>query len=666
MRASLLPQKKTALKLYLTLAAIEGWALLSLALRGLFAGQDGLALGRSTIALIAPAVLLLSTLLFTMLALWAFIDRRRVEAFLQWLDGLLAPGNRLLTTSLALFAGFVLLVVVLGVWQLPAIHEYTWYASIFRRSLHFYEISLIVMERVYPLLLWSAALLLQSLLALVLIFSHHYRQPGFWDWQVVSRTVLLLCMVGLSVLQWSILAMQVSMRALLPGWYWAVFQRPFSARHLVFLGIVVLAIGLVTYVLRHPQKAMTSLLLLTGLGVGIVFSLGYIQGQGAEYVRLKYAGTNHRSYALTATGESPRPLDVIREYEQRYGLKMFPSTKPPGVVTFYVALEKVIQAIQPRLTQESRFLVFTRWLTWIFPIVSFFVLWLLYFFVRRLVPQEDALLPSILYIFAPNVILFPLFLDQVLYPLLFLTGFILLYQVVKKRSVLLALLAGLYIYVAVFFTFSMLTLIPLFFVSLGLDYWLNYRERPISKTLWLAAGIGAGIALLFVLFRMFLNYDFFDRYAIAMRVVRNFDFILRTGQKATVDLATTTIQPSLVQILRAAFLNNIELAAAVGFPLFLLFVWRVVRTIVALLRRKATELDFALGAMCLTYIALNLYGQVQGEVSRLWIFWVPMIVTFAGVELATQFKRRVLAVNFVVLLQLITILLIFQFQDFLV
>ncbi len=149
---------------------------------------------------------------------------------------------------------------------------------------------------------------------------------------------------------------------------------------------------------------------------------------------------------------------------------------------------------------------------------------------------------------------------------------------------------------------------------LGLDYWLNYKERPISKTLWLVAGIGAGIALLFVLFRMFLNYDFFDRYAIAMRVVRNFDFILRTGQKATVDLATTTIQPSLVQILRAAFLNNIELAAAVGFPLFLLFVWRAVRTIIALLRRKATELDFALGAMCLTYIALNLYGQVQGEV----------------------------------------------------
>jgi hypothetical protein len=666
MRDNLPPVKKAVFKIFFGLAAVEGLALLLLTLRGLFIGQTTLAIGQSTTALISPAVLVLSVLLFTILTVWAFIDSRWLEVFFQWLERRLGCGDRLLIASLALLAGFLLVIGMLGLWRLPELHEYRWYASIFRRSLHFYEISLIVIERVVPLLLWIAALLLQTLLALVVLFSDHYRRPGFWNWQVISKTVLVLGMVGLSVIQWSILALQISMRSLLPGWYWATYQRPASARHLVFLGIIILAIGLVTYILRHPNKVITGLVLLTGLGLGIVFCLGYIQGQGAEYVRLKYAGTNHRSYALIATGESPHPLDVVREYEQRYGLKMFPSTKPPGVVVFYVVLEKVINAIQPRQTGEGRFLTFTRWLTLIFPVISFFVLWLLYFFVRRLVRPEDALLPSLLYVFVPNVILFPLFLDQVLYPLLFLTGFILLYQVVKRRSVLLAVLAGLYIYVAVFFTFSLLTLIPLFLILLGLDYWLNYRERSISKTFWLVVGFASGIVVLFVLFRIFLNYDFFHRYDIAMRVVRNFDFILRTGQKATVDLATTTVQPGLKQIFRAAFLNNTELAAAVGFPIFLLFIWRAARTIIALVRRKATHLDFALGAMCLTYIALNLYGQVQGEASRLWIFWVPMMVTFAGVELATQFRRRVLAVNFVVLLQLITILMIFQFQDFLV
>jgi hypothetical protein len=666
MRNNLSPIKRAVFKIYFCVATVEGLALLLLMLRVSFLGQNKLEIGQSTSLLILPLILVLSVLLFAFLTVLAFIDSRRLEVFSHWLERQLGRGDRLLVASLALAAGWLLAMILLGLWQLPLIHEYYWYASVFRQSLHLYEILLIVFKRVYPLLGWGAALLLQTLLALVFLFSDRYRQAGFWSWPVISKTVLVLSMIGLSVIQWSILGMQISMKALIPGWYWDVYRRPVSPRHLIFVVIIFLALGLVTYLLRHPDRVFTGLVLLTGLGVITVFSLGYIQGQGAEYVRLKYAGTNHRSYALIATGESPAPLEAVREYEQRYGLKMFPSTKPPGVVLLYVVLEKVVNAVQPDHTDEGRFLTFTRWITFIFPVLSFFVLWVLYFFVRRLVPREDALLPCILYVFVPSVILFPLFLDQVLYPLLFLTGYILLYQVVKRRSVLLAVLAGLYIYVAIFFTFSLLTLIPLFFVLLGLDYWLNFKERKISKSFWLVLGIGAGITVLFVLFRVFLNYDFFQRYATAMRVVRNFDFVLRTGQQATVDLATTTVQPSLKQIFRAAFLNNIELAAAVGFPIFLLFLWRIVRTLIALVRRKASNLDFALGAMCLTYIALNLYGQVQGEVSRLWIFWVPMIVTIAGVELATQFRRRVLVVNFVVLLQLITILMIYQFQDFLV
>jgi hypothetical protein len=666
MSNSISPIRKGVYIAFFGLAAIEGLAVLLITLQVPSVGRISFANGHSSSQSILVAVSCVLVFIFSALAVRSLFDSRWLEEVSQWLEKHLEYSDRLLILSLTLLAGWALAVLLLGLWQLPVIREYRWYASVFRQSLHLYEILLVLVERIYPLLVWGAALLLQTLLALVLLFSDRYRQAGFWNLPVISRTILVLSMLGLSFIQWSILAMQISVKALIPGWYWDVYQRPFSARHLAFLGIAAISIGLITYLLKHPDKVITGLVLLTGLGCFIVFSFGFIQGQGSEYVRLKYAGTNHRSYVLIATGENPDPLRTVTEYEQRYGLKMFPSTKPPGVVLFYVVLEKLVNTIQPYQTSEGRFLTFTRWATFIFPVVSFFVLWVLYFFVRTLVRREDAFLPSMLYIFAPNVILFPLFLDQVLYPLLFLTSFVLLYHVVRRRKLWLAVLAGLYIYIAIFFTFSLLTLIPLFLVLLGLDYWLNYKERKILQSAGLAIGVGAGIIVLFVLFRIFLNYDFFQRYDTAMRVVRNFDFILRTGQKATVDLATATIQPSLGQILRAAFLNNTELAAAVGFPIFLLFLWRSVRTVISLVRRRATSLDFALGAMCLTYLALNLYGQVQGEVSRLWIFWVPMIVTFAGVELATQFKRRALVVNFVVLLQLITILMIFQFQDFLV
>ena len=406
MRDSLTPIKRGVYKIYLGLATIEGIVLLVMALRVLFTGRNIVAIGRSISQLLLPIIVAMLILLFAVFTIRAFVDKRWLEKVSLWLESQLGYGDRLLITSLTLVAGWLLAMVLLGLWQLPVLHEYRWYSSVFRQSLHLYEVLLIVVERVYPLLVWGAALLLQTLLALVVIFSDRFRQAGFWNWQVISKTILVLSMIGLSVTQWSILAMQISVKALIPGWYWDVYRRPISLRHLIFLGLVILAMGLVTYLLLHPNKVIIGLISLTGLGCVIVFSLGLIQGQGTEYVRLKYAGTNHRSYALIATDEYPDPLDAVRDYEQRYGLKMFPSTKPPGVVLFYVVLEKIINSILPNQTDEGRFLTFTRWISFIFPVVSFLVLWVLYFFVRSLVRREDALLPSLLYVFVPNVILF--------------------------------------------------------------------------------------------------------------------------------------------------------------------------------------------------------------------------------------------------------------------
>ena len=167
-------------------------------------------------------------------------------------------------------------------------------------------------------------------------------------------------------------------------------------------------------------------------------------------------------------------------------------------------------------------------------------------------------------------------------------------------------------------------------------------------------------------FRWLLNYDFIVRYETAMRVVRNFDFILRVGETPPETFSTETIRPSLNQVWGAIRLNNIELAAAIGFPVFLLFLSGAVRVLARLLRRQGAWREAAMTAFFLTYVALNLYGQVQGEVSRLWIFWTPMFVLFAAYEIATLFPRRTRAVLLLVAVQLITIFLTFQFQDFLV
>ncbi len=650
----------------LALSALEGVVLLIWLLRQPSMERNAWLFGYSPGRALLLAITLVCITVLAVLALLTLLRPRWLQKASSWWECYLLGADRLLVWTLALSTVFVLQVAFLLVGRLPLLHEYRWYAQIFPHQLQLYETLLVVYSRLAPLVIWSTLISLQILLATLALFADEYRRPGFWSAPTISNFILITLMGLISLLQWAFLRLQLPLMKLLPGYYWDVKARAWSPRYLIFLGMLIVSLLVVNILLKRQRPSPASLVLLLGLGYTIQVGFGMIEGRGFEYLRLKYADTGHVSYANIAAGEQPDLLDVVREYEQRYGWKMFPSTKPPGVVLFYAALEKAVNAIQPAVKAEDRVVILTRWMAYGFPFIAFLVPVAIYLLMRALKRPPDALLPSLLYIFIPNVLLIPLFLDQVLYPLLFTLGALLLWQAVQQRSVWLAFVGGLYCYGAVFFTFSLLTLLPLFLVMLGLDFWVNWKERKVTRAAALALAFAAGVIGLFIIFRLVLNYDFFQRYATAMRVVRNFDFVLRTGQKPSVDLTTTTVQPGLGQILRAALLNNLELAAAVGFPIVLLFLRRAGVTLMRVLRRRASEFDLVLGALCLTYLALNLYGQVQGEVARLWIFWVPMLVIGAGVDLAERFRNRTLVVSLVVFLQLITTLMIFQYQDFLV
>jgi len=235
---------------------------------------------------------------------------------------------------------------------------------------------------------------------------------------------------------------------------------------------------------------------------------------------------------------------------------------------------------------------------------------------------------------------------------------------VRKKTYAWGIFAGVYLYIVMFFTFSMLPLLPLFVLLVGIDYWLQRDYRNVFPHLKLGVGLVIGLLAAFGSFRWLFNYDIYQRYTTAMRVVRNFDFVLRTGEQVKIDLGTTTVIPGLQQILRAAFLNNLELSAAIGFPLFFLFLLGAVRTIIRIAKRQATPLEGTIGSVFLTYVALNVYGQVQGEVSRLWIFWVPMMMIFAGMVFEDYFDRKTTPIIILIALQMVTIFLTFQFQDF--
>ena len=115
----------------------------------------------------------------------------------------------------------------------------------------------------------------------------------------------------------------------------------------------------------------------------------------------------------------------------------------------------------------------------------------------------------------------------------------------------------------------------------------------------------------------------------------------------------------------AALLNNAEFITWTGIPLVLLFLANAWRSLKGFLHHKLTQVDSLLAAFIITYAGLNIFGQTNGEVQRLWIFMVPLFALFSSEELRQRFGRyKNFMLLLAVVLQLVTTLLLFVFQDY--
>ena len=102
-------------------------------------------------------------------------------------------------------------------------------------------------------------------------------------------------------------------------------------------------------------------------------------------------------------------------------------------------------------------------------------------------------------------------------------------------------------------------------------------------------GITLGLVLLFALFYFALDYNVFIRYQKDMEGVRSFDFLMRVNAPTDEVIQNTGGLLKPRYILSAFFLNNLEFATAVGFPIYLLFVVQGVRTLTALFKKQTTK-----------------------------------------------------------------------------
>jgi hypothetical protein len=593
----------------------------------------------------------------------AYAAQRAGPGVRQWkarLDGWLLEKEALLPVMVSLAMG-VLVGAGLMIWQ-ASFNEANKAFYLAQLGANFPQLSSLL-ERGLPMLAWGMVLAGQTLVWMALEYG-----DGL-DQQKAGRVagVLLANAMGLLTLaHWGILALRLEVLENIPGWYWKLHDKAVTPRHLIF---VVLLGGLllgIRWILRHPNATRRNLLIVLALAYATQLSMGIADGHGILSLRDKFLESVHRSYIHRASMRDDSVIDTIWRYEELYSATGFPGTKPPGMLSLYVALERAVNAIGRETILEARENQLATTVAYLFPLVSLVGVWMVYRFSKQYAgaPSEDAAyLSALFFLLAPNIVLLPLFLDQALYPSLFLASAMLIVTAIRSGSYRLAFGMGCALYGAIFITFSMLPLFALAVVFAAIQIWLNCSKRTLLHMAGLGLSAGLGTAAMFLLFRLALNYNFFVRYPKAMSGVYNFDFYVRVGLEPG---QPVSLAQRLQQILAAGVLNNIELACLVSLPVFVLFLVRGVKSVAALVRRKISPSEMVQASLFITYILLNAYGQVRGEAGRLWMFWVPTMAIFAAIEAALLIKRRPILTYVLVVMQFITLMLTYQFQDLIV
>ena len=533
--------------------------------------------------------------------------------------------------------------------------------------------------------LWGSLILFE--VWMILIFGYLFslgkfqfkkQASGLFTWGVVVFTVFT------TIFQWTVFIFELHVFEQIPGWYWPIIHKPNLFFHAFIFGLLLLfLIAIAVIYFRFPQKHWPYLILLSIAFLGLQYSIGIMEGRGLASLTDRFFLSYHRIYIEEACNATVSPYTAISKYEDLYP-SMFLQTKPPGVLWsafmvteianapgISVLMDKVsvnltLSEKLPRMS-SARCMRSMAFVSLFYPFLSIATIWLIYFFYKKIVMSEafaqHAIYSAFLFILAPNIVMLSLFPDQAIYPALFLLLICMLLVSMQKKSVWLSFLCGVALYGALFLTFSILPVLAVPIIYYISTIWQQNRLKEFwqyfKKTL-----LPMGIGLLFsmVLFKLCLHYDIFTRYRNMMATRIEGDFYTRLG---IMSHGSVTIFEKIQQTWNAAILNNIELAVAVGIPVFVFFVIVGIRSLISVIHRDADPIAAINTSLFLPYVMLNIIRVVLGEAGRLWMFWVPIMAMLA-IQLIYPFIQRNKWVFIgILIIQMATLFISYQYQDYL-
>jgi hypothetical protein len=614
---------------------------------------------KSTVVIFSLLAVLMLLFVLALLAFFKFPDR--VNFWLRHIDQKLIE-NHLLIPLLLVFAACVALLILAVILILttplsaPLLGDGTNFRIIYTLT-----------QRYLFLVILLILLVIGAYTFLIYQYREQLAQRANWSRYAVIPTLGGILLVLATSAHWAILFLQLRVFVTNPVWYWALTDKPFTIRDIVYTLITFVLLATIVWLIYTRKNALIPLSMIFIAFLWLQFGIGFLEGDGMQAFQNRYFSTYHRAYPVKASENSFSMVENITDYETIFAKSMFTSTKPPGLMTFYLSLERIVNGspVSGTLNVETRLQRFRQFITIVFPILAALPVFLLYAFSRRFSlfeTQSSAFFPSLLFALSPNIVLFSLFIDQAVYPALFLAGSWLIFRMFSHRSLLMIFSLGVILYIFAFFAFTMLPLFPLAGIFLLLRWWQNPSRQAFLQQVKSGLMFLLGIFSAYWLFRWILNYDFLLRFSKTVEVNHRFDFYERVGLQPVLSAEPLTVR--IQQILHAALWNNLDIAAAVGIAVYLLFVIHGIRLTGRIAQRKASQADLVLGSLFAAFLILNAAGTAQGEVARLWMFWVPVIVLLASRELVHWMKNKPYLLVGLLLAQFITLILTYHFQDF--
>jgi hypothetical protein len=469
------------------------------------------------------------------------------------------------------------------------------------------------------------------------------------------RNKLIIAIASsLTLAYWMVVIFRIQVFRIIPDFFW--HSMLYIDKNLkdvwLIIPVIFLSIIVVLIVFRKPENYKFSLLMLVFLGWCLQMAFGFMEGRGIEGIRYRMVATGHAEFARIAAQEKDIHW-IAANYEEILQVSdsaRYVHTKPPGQLLFYMFTERVANAISPGHDANERYAHLITFASYVYPALTYLVLLPLFYFARFFMKDEFALKACIIYLFLPNVILTTLHLDQALYPTLVMLCLFLISHAYHRISLIWGVLCGVAIYLALYMSFSLLPIIltvpVLVIIFLLRD---NSKEKKARNTYIPLIGVLSGLIIMFLGFKLLLNYDPFIRYQNALAYHQNW-------QKW---------EPGISNILLYGIINYIEYACWIGIPVAIVFVSNVWHSFRNLTAGRSKTLCLTSLCIALVFILIAVFGRTKGESARLWIFMAAPICVFVSQELYFLFRKKSeWVLSGLLIIQLITTLIIKRYQDF--